>query len=57
MADATLHMERWTIQSCGQDIVYEVMMSASRAGGSDVTVFELAGGQSSQNEPDVAAAE
>ena len=55
--DNTLHMERWTRQSCGQDIVYEVMMSASQAGGSDVSVFELAGGQSSQIEPEVAAAE
>lgn len=55
--DNTLYMERWTIQSCGQDIVYEVMMSASPSGGSDVTVFELSGGQSSQNQPEVALAE
>lgn len=55
--DNSLHMERWTIQSCGQDIVYEVMMAASPAGGSDVTVFELSSGQSSQNQPEVALVE
>lgn len=55
--DNTLLMERWTVRSCGQDIVYEVMMSASPAGGSDVAVFELAGEPSSQNQPEIALVE
>lgn len=55
--DNALYMERWTIQSCGQEVVYEVMMSASSEGGSDVTVFELAAGQSSQNQPEGALVE
>lgn len=52
-----LNMERWTVRSCGQDITYEVLMSASRAGGSDIAVFELAGGPSSQIRPEVDLAE
>lgn len=53
----TLNLEQWTIRSCGQEIVYEVMMSASRAGGTDIAVVELASGQSSQNQPEVALSE
>lgn len=52
-----LNIERWTIRSCGQDFTYEVLMSASRAGGSDIAVFELAGGPSSQISPEVGLAE
>lgn len=53
----TLHMERWTIRSCEQDIVYEVMVSASRQGGSDVMILELAAEPGSQNSPEIALAE
>lgn len=53
----TLNMEKWTIRSCGEGIVYEVMMTSSRAGGSDIAVLEVSGGQSSQIRPEVALAE
>ena len=53
----TLNVERWTIKSCGQEFVYEVMMSASPAGGTDIAAVELSGGQSSQIQPEVAVVE
>ena len=53
----TLNIEQWTVKSCGQDFVYEVMMSASPAGGTDIAVVELAGGQSSQIQPEIAVVE
>ncbi len=53
----TLNLEKWTIRSCGQEFVYEVMMSASRAGGTDIAVVELSGERSSQNQPEVTRSE
>lgn len=53
----TLNVERWTVRSCGQAFTYEVLMSASRSGGSDIAIFAVSGGQSSQNRPEVAVVE
>lgn len=55
--DDALIMERWTVKSCGQDIVYEVLISAAAKGGSDIAVFEVSGEPSSQIQPEVALAE
>lgn len=39
-ADNTLSAERWMVRSCGQDLVYEVLLSASPQGGTDVMVLD-----------------
>lgn len=50
-ASDMLGMERWRATSCGQDIVYEVLLSASDKGGTDVMVMEV----TETAEPPVAA--
>ncbi len=39
-AENTLSIERWMVRSCGRDVVYEVMLSVSPKGGTDVMVYE-----------------
>lgn len=42
-AENTLLAESWAVRSCGQELVYEVLLSASKTGGTDVMVFEASG--------------
>ena len=35
-------VERWRVRSCGVDVTYEVLLSASDRGGTDVMVIDIA---------------
>lgn len=40
-SEGKLGVERWTVRSCGEDRVYEVLLSASPSGGTDIMVVEM----------------